>query len=245
MLKLLDLFSGIGGFSLGLERSGYFQTQAFCEIDGFCRKVLAKHWPGVPIYNDVKELTKEKLDSDGITIDAICGGYPCQPFSLSGDRRGAEDDRHLWPEVDRLIRELRPKIFCGENVVGHITLGIDQVLFDLEGQGYTTEVFILPACAVGAEHRRDRVWIVAYSDSAGLQERQGICGVAEEAGGSEFWETSALCAWREPAPDMVRIADGVPGRVDRIRALGNAVVPQIPEMIGRAIKAAAATGGTE
>jgi len=135
-MKVLDLFSGIGGFSLGLERAG-METVAFCEIEEYPRRVLAKHWPDVPIYNDVRTLTKERLDSDGIgPIDLICGGYPCQPFSTAGKRRGAEDDRHLWPEVNRLISEYRPSWFIGENVAGHISMGLDQVLSDLEGQDY-------------------------------------------------------------------------------------------------------------
>jgi len=161
-MKVLDLFSGIGGFSLGLERAG-MTTVAFCEIEEFPRKVLAKHWPDVPIYPDVRELTKEQLDNDGITVDVICGGYPCQPFSTAGKRRGAEDDRHLWPEYLRLIREIKPRYVIGENVAGHISMGLDTVLSDLEGEGYTWQAFVIPACAVNAPHRRDRVWIIANS----------------------------------------------------------------------------------
>ena len=131
-MRVLDLFSGIGGFSLGLERAG-METVAFCEIEEFPRKVLAKHWPGVPIHKDIRDL---KGDAIG-PVDLICGGYPCQPFSTAGKRRGKEDDRHLWPEYLRLIREIRPTWVIGENVAGHISMGLDQVLADLEGEGYT------------------------------------------------------------------------------------------------------------
>jgi DNA (cytosine-5)-methyltransferase 1 len=132
MLKVLDLFSGIGGFSLGLERTGGFETVAFCEIEDYPRRVLAKHWPNVPIYEDVKELTYERLETDGLGgIDIIVGGYPCQPFSTAGKRRGAEDDRHLWPEVKRLMATVRPTWGVFENVAGHISMGLDEVLSDL------------------------------------------------------------------------------------------------------------------
>lgn len=164
-MKFLDLFSGIGGFSLGLEAAG-METAAFCEYDDKARKVLKKNWPGVPIFEDVRTLNKELLDGEGIKdIRLICGGYPCQPFSLAGKRGGAADDRHLWPEMFRLVQELRPDWVIGENVAGHITMGIDQVLTDLENEGYTARPFIIPACAVDAPHRRDRVWIVAHAHS--------------------------------------------------------------------------------
>lgn len=282
-MKVLDLFSGIGGFSLGLERAG-MQTVAFCEIDPFCRQVLAKHWPDVPIYTDIRELS---ADAIGSTVDVICGGYPCQPFSTAGKRRGQQDDRHLWPEYLRLIRELRPTWIIGENVAGHISMGLDDVLADLEREGYAWEAFVIPAVAVDAKHRRDRVWIVGHansdsqsngtkhaemaelpslantssrrcclqssgenkqsrgtetvsasiasdSDSERLEVRQGqdasgsrqVCGT--ELGGISRWPAE---------PPVGRVANGVPRRVDRLRALGNAVVPQIPEIIGQAIMA--------
>jgi hypothetical protein len=147
-LKVLDLFSGIGGFSLGLERTGGFETVAFCEIDPYCRRVLAKHWPDVPIYEDVRE-----LHADGLgRIDLVCGGYPCQPFSHAGKRRGKEDDRHLWPEMYRLVDECRPSWVIGENVAGHISMGLDDVLSDLEALDYACRTFVIPACAVDAPH---------------------------------------------------------------------------------------------
>ena len=167
-MKVLDLFSGIGGFSIGLEQAG-FETAAFCEIEDYPRAVLRKHWPDTPIYRDVKQLTGERLRADGIIPDVIVGGYPCQPFSVSGRQRGEEDPRHLWPEVHRLIRELRPRWVLCANVGGHIKLGLDEVLSTLEAEGYTVWPFIIPACGVDAPHKRDRVWIVADSDSDRLQ----------------------------------------------------------------------------
>jgi len=164
-MKVLDLFSGIGGFSLGLEAAG-FETAAFCEYDQEAQKVLRKNWPDVPIFSDVRTLTKQELQDNGIQdIGLICGGYPCQPFSLAGERRGAEDDRHLWPEMFRLVKELRPTWVIGENVAGHINMGLDEVLTDLENENYTARTFVIPACAVDAHHRRDRVWTVAHANS--------------------------------------------------------------------------------
>lgn len=166
-MRMLDLFSGIGGISLAAEWAG-IETVAFCEIEPFPQKVLRKHWPNVPIYDDVRTLTKERLEADGIrAIDIVSAGYPCQPFSYAGKRRGTEDDRHLWPEVKRLLQEIRPRWFVGENVAGHITLGLDDVLSDLESLGYTAQAFVIPACSVNAPHRRDRVFIVGYAEHYG------------------------------------------------------------------------------
>jgi DNA (cytosine-5)-methyltransferase 1 len=162
-MRVLDLFAGLGGMSLGLERTGGFVTVAFCEIEPFPQRVLKKHWPDVPCHSDVRAL---KGDDVG-PVDVICGGYPCQPFSYAGKREGADDDRHLWPHYLRLITELRPAWVIGENVAGHITLGLDQVLSDLESAGYAARAFVIPAVAVDAPHRRDRVWIVA--NATGLQ----------------------------------------------------------------------------
>jgi len=165
LLKHLDLFSGIGGFSLGLEATGGFETVAFCDVEEFPRKVLQKHWPDVKQYKDIKELTYEKLKADGIdTIDIITGGYPCQPFSVAGRKKGEEDPRHLWPEYFRLVKECRPTWVIGENVGGHIKLGLDTVLENLESEGYAVRTFSIPASAVGANHKRERVWIMAYSE---------------------------------------------------------------------------------
>ena len=288
-LKVLDLFSGIGGFSLGLERTGGFKTVAFCEIEEFPRRVLAKHWPGVPIHQDVRELRAEHVGA----ADVICGGYPCQPFSLAGKRGGAEDDRHLWPEMRRLVDELRPAWVIGENVAGHISMGLDDVLSDLASLGYAARAFAVPALAIGAPHRRERLWIVAHAarlqsgrqDQRTIGERVGAGGepfaMADRAsvgrgarrtrrphpGGAREREQAlqdvadaasvaqreqankansvSACgdtrvelgcgSWWEFEPDVGRVAHGVPARVDRLRALGNAVVPQVVEAIGRRI----------
>ncbi len=361
-LRVLDLFSGIGGFSLGLERTGGFETAAFCEYAEFPRKVLAKHWPDVPCFPDVRELKGSDIDGP---IDVICGGYPCQPFSTAGQRRGKEDDRHLWPEFCRLVDELRPAWVIGENVAGHISMGLDDVLSDLERQDYAARTFVIPACATDAPHRRDRVWTVAHAtqlqrdggrEHSEQSERQvpqsgkgsgsqhvadadsersqrygrppktgRACGerqgdFSEVSGAISFGNTDSAtqhelpseghdagegqfsffdgqaghvahasgvnaqgqqssgadtqkqaqprersigsrsygvgrgrpkpgmggmadglpagmdghCKWPDE-PDIGRVAIGVKNRANRLKALGNAVVPQIPEMIGRAI----------
>ena len=257
-LRVLDLFSGIGGFSLGLERTGGFETAAFCEFAKFPRRVLAKHWPDVPCFPDVRELKGSDIDGP---VDVICGGYPCQPFSTAGRRQGEKDDRHLWPEVDRLVAELRPAWCLFENVAGHISMGLDDVLSDLEGQGYSARTFVIPACATDAPHRRDRVWTVAHADDARPQGR----AKARNAGSVRAWgnkhaerrsddprparitepamgrmadgisrRMDGHCRWLDE-PEIPRVAKGIKDRANRLKALGNAVVPQIPEMIGYAI----------
>lgn len=249
-MKMLDLFSGIGGMSLAAKWAG-IETIAFCEIEPFCQRVLKKHWPDVPIYEDVRKLNRRALEEKGViegdgTIDIISGGYPCQPFSVAGKRRGSEDDRHLWPEMFRLVRELRPSWIVGENVAGHVSLGLDEVLSDLENIGYTARAFVIPACAVGAPHRRDRVFIVAHvSDtncigyerikrlSKNLEEiekrRTGSFGTASKLFDDIDWKKRAT------ESGFLGTNDGVPNRLDRIRALGNAVVPQQIYPIFRAI----------
>ncbi len=167
-LKILDLFSGLGGFSLGLERTGNFETIAFCDNDKYSNLVLQKHWKGVKIYNDVKEITKEILESDGVELpDIITGGFPCQPFSVAGKQKGTSDDRHLWPEMFRIIQELKPRWVIGENVKGLVNLQdgmvFETVCTDLEGEGYEVRAFNIPAAGVGAPHRRERIWIVAHA----------------------------------------------------------------------------------
>ena len=167
-LKILDLFSGLGGFSLGLERTGHFETVAFCDNDKYSNLLLQKHWKGVKIYNDVKEITKEKLIADGIQLpDIITGGFPCQPFSVAGKQAGTDDDRHLWPVMFRIIQELTPRWVIGENVKGltNIQDGVvfETVCSDLEREGYEVRAFNIPAAGVGAPHRRERIWIVAHA----------------------------------------------------------------------------------
>ena len=297
-MRVLDLFSGIGGMSLGLEMADpQFKTVQFVEIDDYCRQVLELRWPGVPLHDDIRTFTARPG-----RYDLVTAGYPCQPFSQAGKRAGAEDDRHLWPEVSRILAECRPTWFCGENVAGHITMGLDDVLSDLEGQGYTARAFVIPACSVDARHRRSRVWIVAHASRLGRstgrtetrwQERHGLVGPdkgppvanaednglqrlrnltesnpagsrqkqplggSDESGdgsdasgqglspskqeefpatrrGQEGRTVAQPCRW-STEPSVGRVANGVPRRVDRLKGLGNSVVPQVVAMLGRAI----------
>ena len=175
MLSHVDLCSGIGGFSLGFQWAGLSKPVLFCDIEPWSRKILKKHWPDVPIATDVKELAN---DPDGLiprtdpkkTI--LTAGYPCQPFSHAGQRLGQADDRHIWPYLFQIVAQKRPAWCCFENVYGHVSMGLDQVLLDLEGQGYATRPFIVPACGVDAPHRRDRLWIIAHSQSDRWDKRQ-------------------------------------------------------------------------
>jgi DNA (cytosine-5)-methyltransferase 1 len=330
-MKVLDLFSGIGGFSLGLERAG-MTTVAFCEQNKFCHTILKKHWPDVPIYDDVQTLSAARLANDGITVDVICGGFPCQDISIAGKGAGLAGERSgLWWHFHRLIEEIRPSWVVIENVSALRRNGLGDVLRSLAAVGYDAEWHCIPASAVGAPHRRDRIWIVAYpaqlhrdggdhysrvsveqqkvseSRNDGRQEdvaysdgsvasdggqrpvaageslgrRDDGRGSDTDAGqvalrlpreteGTVADASSPRLSWRKwlrnhdgkvetgqaPAsrstaecgtsgreqahswntePDVGRVADGVPSRVDRLKALGNAVVPQIPELIGRAI----------
>ena len=162
MLKVLDLFSGIGGFSRGFEATNFFETISFVENEPYCQAVLKHHWPEVPILGDITDVRGSDLPT---RPDVICGGFPCQPFSQAGKQQAQDDARHLWPEMFRLIRECRPTWVVGENVAGLIRLGLDEVLTDLESEGYSTRTFNIPACSVGAPHLRQRLWIVAHSDS--------------------------------------------------------------------------------
>ena len=163
-LRLLDLFSGIGGFSLGLESTGGFETIAFVEKDEFCQKILKKHWPNITIEGDIRNVKGEKYEADIIT-----GGFPCQPFSVAGKRKGTDDDRYLWDETIRVIKECRPRWFIGENVEGLININnglvLRQVQTDLEKEGFEVQCLVIPASGVGAWHQRKRIWIMAYSNS--------------------------------------------------------------------------------
>jgi DNA (cytosine-5)-methyltransferase 1 len=274
-VNVLDLFSGIGGFSLGLERAG-MRTVAFCEIDPYCQRVLRRHWPDVPVYRDVRELTGAKLAADayrwrqseqsqcngqshhngaslgddalGLDIDLICGGFPCQDISVAGKGAGIGGERSgLWSEYARIIGEVRPRYVIVENVSALLGRGLERVLGDLAALGFDAEWHCIPASAVGAPHRRDRVWIVAYSHGAewgplssacerlarpdSLSQRQEGSGGPEPSGE----DVANADGWWCAEPNVGRVAHGVPARVDRLRSLGNAVVPQIPEIIGRAI----------
>lgn len=272
MLRTLDLFSGIGGFSLGLERTAGFKTVAFCEIEPSCRRLLKHHWPNVPCYEDVRDLSAERLAADGITVDAICGGFPCQDLSAAGDQAGLDGERSgLVFELLRLVRELRPGVVVMENVTDLLYLGLGRVLGELAKIRYNAWWDCIPGCAIGADHERDRIWIVAYPDRNGSEEHPQ-CGRLErreevgadaadadrarlarglQAGTNAFDVVEFVSRVRSsiaapPAfprehwahkPVLGRGAHGIPGRVDRVHGLGNAVVPQIPELIGRAILA--------
>jgi DNA (cytosine-5)-methyltransferase 1 len=242
--RLLDLFSGIGGFSLGLERSGAFKTVAFCEIDPFCRKVLAKHWPEVPQYDDIRTLTADRLAADGIAVDANCGGFPCQDISVAGKGAGLEGERSgLWSHFHRLIGEIRPRVAIVENVANLLAgpefkpgAWFGRVLGDLAEIGFDAEWDYLPASALGARHHRGRVWITAYSDTDSLRP-QRLRPAACRAWPEQQFEGLVQDQLRVsvPAGKSGGVADGVPDRSHRLKALGNSVVPQIPELIGRAI----------
>ena len=306
-MKVLDLFSGIGGFSYGLDKVG-FKTVAFCEMDEYCKLVLQKHWKGVKIYNDVKELKGEEIIKEHGTIDIVVGGFPCQPFSIAGARKGTDDNRHLWPEMFRIIKELKPRWVIGENVRGIVSIQngmvFENVCTDLEGEGYEVRAFNIPAAGVGAPHKRERIWIVANSrrtlrqgselerenaneggqenanqhqrssgtpehnvantntrlskqsnqevqargntlnSSSGdvantngerQQEQCGTESVQKEGNESQRSSSQARHTGWESEPDVGRVAHGLSGRVHRLKALGNSIVPKIAEEIGRAI----------
>jgi len=291
-LTHISLFTGIGGIDLAAEAAG-FETIAQVERDNYCRRVLAKHWPGVPRFDDVRDVTADALRGAGIGRPTlISGGFPCQPFSCAGKRRGAEDDRFLWPEMCRIVSELRPAWVLGENVAGFVGMALDDCAADLEGVGYAVRAFVVPAAGVGAPHQRARCFIVAHSngvqlDGSGGARRRGAepsdgrtdvanarsAGLrldAEQHGeperpeygplgrdaarrGNEKPVTDPIVSglertykrtapskregssamrrharsedWWATEPDVGRVAHGVPNRVHRLRALGNAVVP--------------------
>ncbi|MBP9898576.1 MAG: DNA (cytosine-5-)-methyltransferase [Gemmatimonadales bacterium] len=219
-----SLFAGIGGMDLGLERAGLV-CRWQVEIDDYCRRVLTKHWPDVPKYGDIREVSGEGLER----VDLICGGFPCQDISIAGKQAGIDGERSgLWSEYVRLIRVVRPRYVLVENVPNLLALGMGRVLGDLAESGYDAEWDCIPASAVGAHHLRDRTFIVAYAHGIGLEGR-----VYQRARvGVEAFPTPTL--WRNPAtPYVCRGTDGIPNWLDRLRVLGNAVVPQVAEWIGR------------
>jgi len=262
-----SLFSGIGGFDLAAQWMGWnniFQ----CEKDEWCRKVLAKNFPNTKRFIDIK-LFNAKIYNG--TIDVISGGFPCQPFSVAGQRKGKADDRYLWEEMLRVIVEVQPQFVVGENVTGIIGMALDTVLSDLEAQGYTTETFIIPACSKNAWHRRDRVWIIAYtnnfSNSGKTRKYEGksfekrlskwneveqlaitsdvrISTNSNDTGCKEqrqpITDKTKLFApkcssWWKTEPAVGRVANGLSFQMDRLKGLGNAIVPQVAYEIFRSI----------
>ena len=262
-LTVGSLFSGIGGIDLGLERAG-MTVKWQSEIDPFACKVLKKHWPDIPNLGDIKTVDWSNVEP----VDLIAGGYPCQPFSTAGKRQGENDPRHLWPYFRNSISAIRPSFALLENVRGHLSMGGTTVIADLASIGYDCEWRLISAASIGANHRRDRIIIVAYpqgkysngkfdfarnckqsetptqlgnscrsenvaypSSGGRIRRRFTFEGFNEEVRehalrSAQYWQTE---------PNMGRMADGVPRRVDRLRGLGNAVVPQVAEYVGRLI----------
>jgi DNA (cytosine-5)-methyltransferase 1 len=236
-MNVLDLFSGIGGFSLGLERAG-MRTVAFCEIEPYCRAVLRKHWPHVPCYDDIRTLTAERLAQDAISVDVIVGGFPCQDVSSAGKKVGLSGHRSgLWREFSRLIGEIRPRFVVVENVTDLLSRGLGDVLGDLAALGYDAEWHCIPASHIGLPQPRDRIWIVAYPDSYRRSRWAERDGQGTIIGRWNYDDGLALAQHRarEATSRIRRMDDGLPNGTHRLRSLGNAVVPQIPELIGRAI----------
>ena len=230
-LRVLDLFSGIGGFCLGLERAG-MKTVAFCEIEPYCQSVLRKRWSDVPIHDDIE--TREFCEGEA---DIICGGFPCQDVSLAGRRTGLAGSRSgLWRHLLRAIRLVRPLYAIVENVAALLGNGMGAVLGDLAAIRYDAEWDCIPAAAVGALHYRDRVWIIAYPDTNSLRPqrlRPSPSGAWCEQQFARLVQDQVQLS--VPAGRLRSLSDGVPGRMGQLKAYGNAVVPQIPEIIGRAI----------
>ncbi len=250
MLKVLDLFSGIGGFSLGLERTGGFETVAFCEIEPFPRAVLRKHWPDVRQYEDVRTLTADQLVRDGIgSVDVVCGGFPCQDLSYAGKGAGLEGARSgLWSEIVRLVRETKPRYVIVENVNALLGRGMGVVLRDLAALGYDAEWHCIPVAAIGGPHIRDRLWIIAYPRCELRTQPILTHDHVEEARrrGARQWRKNrvfpkmgAVCsqvlnAWMDRSKTR-RVDDGILHWPYRLKAIGNAVSPQVPQLIGEAI----------
>jgi DNA (cytosine-5)-methyltransferase 1 len=238
----LDLFSGIGGFALAAKWAGW-STIGFAETDTYASNILKRHWPDVPNSGDVRNVR-------GVRADLITGGFPCQPFSCVGKRTGKDDDRYLWPEMRRIISESRAAWVCGENVPELDGVALGDVLADMESLGYQVQTLEIPACGVGAPHKRRRLWIVAHRQGDRLQDATRQDGQPCACGGAscgvdtlrsrelladsdrEQMERSAIehNPWATE-PGVGRVAHGIPNRVDRLRGLGNAIVPQVATVI--------------
>ena len=190
-LKVLDLFSGIGGFALGLDSTGFFETVKFVEMDKYCQKVLRKNFPNIPIEEDIKNVEGKEYEAD-----VVVGGFPCQPFSVAGKQKGTNDNRYLWPEMLRLIKEIKPEFVIGENVQGIINLQngmvLRQVQDQLESEGFEVQCFLIPASGIGAWHQRYRVWIVGHSKHNGLLAAEKRCGNEKDYGGSQKRENKTV-----------------------------------------------------
>ena len=226
-MTLGSLFDGISGFPLAASWCG-IETKWISEIDEYCLKVSKKNFPNARQYRDIRELSNPEY------VDIISGGFPCQPFSVAGKQQGKEDNRYLWPEMLRVIGEVRPRFVIGENVTGIIDLALDEILTSLENIGYKTETFIIPACALNAWHRRDRVWIFSYTSCSRLKAGPELQIRKEEF---ELVRSSSITNdYWSIEPELGRVANGIPNRVDRLKALGNAIVPQVAYEIFKAIQ---------
>lgn len=243
------MFSGIGGFALAAQWAG-IETVGFCEIEEFPQKVLQKNFPDIPIHKDINDLNGE----DYAGIDIITGGFPCQPFSVAGNQKAQEDNRHLWPQMFRVISQAEPTWVICENVYGLVKLGLDEVQHDLESRSYTTQSFVIPSLANGANHRRDRVYIVAYSTSNGCNESQATrsnektdddCEKREKQNRDDerrgrlrdkMGGYSLPTGRRRTKPDALRVDDELPDRMDRNKSLGNAIDPYAAYSLLNAIK---------
>ena len=257
-LKVLDLFSGIGGFSLGLERTGGFETVAFCEICPKARQVLRKHWQDIPIYEDVKTLTSEQLEADNIKVEVITAGFPCQDISKSNTKGEGINGKKsgLWRELVRLVRDVKPSWAIIENVPALRSRGLECLIAELDKSGYMGEWYVIPASSIGAYHRRQRIYIITYPYSDDRTSRKGAAFfqrfVLEKTGRQEtpnrFIPNDAgsitrgrLNNWTAEkwayTPPRCRMVNGLPQGLDkdRLKQLGNSLVPQIPELIGTCI----------
>ena len=236
-MNVLSLFSGIGGLDLGLERAE-MTVVGQVEIDPWCRKVLAKHWPEVPRHDDVRTAVDWWRSETRRPVHAVIGGFPCQPFSDAGLKRGVADERWMWPAFADVIAGLRPRIVIVENVAALVRDGraFGWLLADLHRLGFDAEWSIVSACSLGASHPRNRLFLVAYAHGAGLE------GLHDALGPLNMRSTAGDLRRRwAPEPRVDRVANGLPEQMDRLRGLGNAVVPQVAEHIGRMIMAAPAT----